>query len=273
MTRQYNTALSDQSQATKEVADATEKTESRVRILKGTTQLTKEELQEVRREFDELVESLNSVVDEAFSYDVAMLNVREKADELSEALRIQNHHWLDQLEREGALTRASQNYANAMAGISEELIGMPLEEINGFFDEQETMLDKAFKSGELAAGEYERLTQVLRDLEQQVMDLNNVEALIKIGVDTRGVSQDFINSMFTGEGEMDLEGFGAGVSGFLGGGSPSLPSGGSGGNSTNTVVNVNMPAGVDGQTVVDAIETYARENGSAPIATTTLVRQ
>ena len=100
-----------------------------------------------------------------------------------------------------------------------------------------------------------------------------MEALIKIGVDTRGVSQNFVNQLFNDQGVLDTTSFGAGVAGFLGGGSPVLPVGGTGTTSnSNTTVNVSV-LDADPTAVVNAIEKYVRENGSAPVATSTFTRK
>ena len=50
-------------------------------------------------------------------------------------------------------------------------------------------------------------------------------------------------------------------------GSPVSMMGGGG-----TTINVNMPAGSDGQDVVAALQRYVRQNGAADIATSNLVR-
>ena len=158
--------------------------------------------------------------------------------------------------------------------MGEELIGLPLEDINGFFAEQSGVLDEAFRSGELAEEEYRRLAEVLGVLEQQVIDLNKREALVKIGVDTTNVPQQYINQLFGADGTMDLEGFGTSVGTFLGGGgSPTIPTGGRA-TTTNSQTTVNVSVlDADPTAVVNAIEKSERENGSAPVATSTLTRK
>ena len=149
------------------------------------------------------------------------------------------------------------------------------EEVNGFFAEQSGVLDEAFRSGELAEEEYRRLAEVLGVLEQQVIDLNKREALVKIGVDTTNVPQQYINQLFGADGTMDLEGFGTSVGTFLGGGgSPTIPTGGGGGgvNNTTSYININVND-ADPTAVLDALERSVRENGSAPVATSTLTRK
>ncbi len=260
-------------QAVKTVEEPIKEVESRFRTFKATSRLTAEELEAVRSEFDKLVQQIDDVVETAFGFDTALLRVKETSNALVEAIAGLNDEEKTQLEREGDLLRASQRYADSLAGVSEELVGLPIEEVNGFFAEQSGVLDEAFRSGELAEEEYRRLTQVLSELEQQVRDLNNVEALIKIGVDTRGVSQNFVNQLFNDQGVLDTTSFGAGVAGFLGGGSPVLPVGGTGTTSnSNTTVNVSV-LDADPTAVVNAIEKYVRENGSAPVATSTFTRK
>ena len=201
--------------------------------------------------------------------------MKETANALVEAIAGLNDEEKTQLEREGDLLRASQRYADSLAGVSEELIGLPLEEVNGFFAEQSGVLDEAFRSGELAEEEYRRLAEVLGVLEQQVIDLNKREALVKIGVDTTNVPQQYINQLFGADGTMDLEGFGTSVGTFLGGGgSPTIPTGGGGGgvNNTTSYININVND-ADPTAVLDALERSVRENGSAPVATSTLTRK
>ena len=281
-------------QAVKTVEEPVREVERRFRTFKATSQLTAEELAEVRDEFDRLVQQINDVVDTAFGFDTALLRVKETANTLVEAIAGLNDEEKTQLEREGELLRASQRYADSLAGVSKELVGLPIEEVNGFFDQQSTVLDEAFRSGELAEEEYRRLTEVLSDLEQQVRDLNNVEALIKIGVDTRGVPQSFVNMLFDDVGQLDTLGFGASVAGFLGatpmatGGivrQPQLSLIGEAGpeavipldrlTSTgigHSTINITVQD-ADPTAVVNAIEKYVRENGSAPVATSTLTRR
>jgi TP901 family phage tail tape measure protein len=276
----------------KEAVPVTEEVTQRFRTFKATSKLTAEELQEVRDEFDKLVRQLNDVVENAFGFDSALLQVKETAVTLVEAIAGLNDEEKTQLEREAELLRASERYANALAGVGEELVGLPVEEVNGFFAEQKTVLDDAFRSGELAEAEYRRLTSVLSDLEQQVIDLNKRDALIKIGVDTSGVPQSFINLLFGADGEMDIGGFAASVAaGFTPmatGGIVTQPTLGligeagpeavipldrlgstSGGHST---INITVQD-ADPTAVVNAIEKYVRENGSAPVATSTLTRR
>ena len=74
---------------------------------------------------------------------------------------------------------------------------------------------------------------------------------------------------------MDLEGFGTSVGTFLGGGgSPTIPTGGGGGgvNNTTSYININVND-ADPTAVLDALERSVRENGSAPVATSTLTRR
>ncbi len=281
-------------QAVETVEEPVKEVERRFRTFKATSQLTAEELAEVRDEFDRLVQQINDVVDTAFGFDTALLRVKETANTLVEAIAGLNDEEKTQLEREGELLRASQRYADSLAGVSEELIGLPLEEVNGFFNEQSSVLDEAFRSGELAEEEYRRLTEVLNNLEQQVRDLNNVEALIKIGVDTRGVPQSFINMLFDDAGQLNTLGFGASVAAFLGatpmatGGIVTQPQlsligeagpeavipldrlGSTGGG--HSTINITVQD-ADPTAVVNAIEKYVRENGSAPVATSTLTRR
>ena len=293
----YNQSLDETNLVSVVAAQATEEVEKKFRIMKGTSQLTAEELQEVRDEFNKLVARLTEVVDEAFGFDTALLQVKETAVDLVAAIAGLNDEEKTQLEREGDLLRASERYADALAGVGEELIGLPVEDINGFFDEQATVLDEAFKAGELAEGEYKRLTEVLGDLEQQVIDLNKREALIKIGVDTTNVPQSAIDMLFNDAGQLDLEGFGTSIAGFLGAGPKATPMatggivrkpqlsligeagpeavipldrlGSMGGHST---INITVQD-ADPTAVVNAIEKYVRENGSAPVATSTLTRR
>lgn len=281
-------------QAVETVEEPIKEVEQRFRTFKATSRLTAEELQEVRDEFDKLVARINDVVDEAFGFDTALMKVRETAVDLVGAIAGLNDEELTQLERESALLKASEQYAGALAKVGEELIGLPVEEVNGFFDEQANVLDEAFKNGELAEEEYRRLTDVLGELEQQVIDLNKRDALIKIGVDTSGVPQGFINMLFGADGQMDVEGFGASVAGFLGatpmanGGIVKKPTlsliGEAGpeavipldklGSSRNAPMNITINVSdADPQAVVDALEKYVRENGSAAISTTTTIRR
>lgn len=255
----------------KEAVPVTEEVTQRFRTFKATSKLTAEELQEVRDEFDKLVQQLNDVVENAFGFDSALLQVKETAVTLVEAIAGLNDEEKTQLEREAELLRASERYANALAGVGEELVGLPVEEVNGFFAEQKTVLDDAFRSGELAEEEYRRLTGVLGELEQQVIDLNNRDALIKIGVDTTNVPQRFINQLFGDNGQMDVGGFASEVAGFVGAGSPTMPTGGGGGgvNNTTSYININVND-ADPTAVLDALERGVRENGSAPIRTSTL---
>ena len=269
-----NSAFEDLDFGMGKVEETTKEVESRFRTFKATSRLTSEELAAVRSEFDKLVRQIDDVVDTAFGFDTALLRVKETANALVEAIAGLNDEEKTQLEREGDLLRASQRYADSLAGVSEELIGLPLEEVNGFFAEQSGVLDEAFRSGELAEEEYRRLAEVLGVLEQQVIDLNKREALVKIGVDTTNVPQQYINQLFGADGTMDLEGFGTSVGTFLGGGgSPVLPVGGTGTTTnSNTTVNVSV-LDADPTAVVNAIEKYVRENGSAPVATSTLTRK
>ena len=269
-----NSAFEDLDFGMGKVEETTKEVESRFRTFKATSRLTSEELAAVRSEFDKLVRQIDDVVDTAFGFDTALLRVKETANALVEAIAGLNDEEKTQLEREGDLLRASQRYADSLAGVSEELIGLPLEEVNGFFAEQSGVLDEAFRSGELAEEEYRRLAEVLGVLEQQVIDLNKREALVKIGVDTTNVPQQYINQLFGDDGTLDLEGFGTSVGTFLGGGgSPVLPVGGTGTTTnSNTTVNVSV-LDADPTAVVNAIEKYVRENGSAPVATSTLTRR
>ena len=270
-----NSAFEDLDFGMGKVEETTKEVESRFRTFKATSRLTSEELAAVRSEFDKLVRQIDDVVDTAFGFDTALLRVKETANALVEAIAGLNDEEKTQLEREGDLLRASQRYADSLAGVSEELIGLPLEEVNGFFAEQSGVLDEAFRSGELAEEEYRRLAEVLGVLEQQVIDLNKREALVKIGVDTTNVPQQYINQLFGADGTMDLEGFGTSVGTFLGGGgSPTIPTGGGGGgvNNTTSYININVND-ADPTAVLDALERSVRENGSAPVATSTLTRK
>ena len=269
-----NSAFEDLDFGMGKVEETTKEVESRFRTFKATSRLTSEELAAVRSEFDKLVRQIDDVVDTAFGFDTALLRVKETANALVEAIAGLNDEEKTQLEREGDLLRASQRYADSLAGVSEELIGLPLEEVNGFFAEQSGVLDEAFRSGELAEEEYRRLAEVLGVLEQQVIDLNKREALVKIGVDTTNVPQQYINQLFGADGTMDLEGFGTSVGTFLGGGgSPTIPTGGGASNTTSYMnINVNVND-ADPTAVTNALEKYVRENGSAPVATSTLTRK
>ena len=294
----YNQSLDETNLVSVVAAQATEEVEKKFRIMKGTSQLTAEELQEVRDEFNKLVARLTEVVDEAFGFDTALLQVKETAVDLVAAIAGLNDEEKTQLEREGDLLRASERYADALAGVGEELIGLPVEDINGFFDEQATVLDEAFKAGELAEGEYKRLTEVLGDLEQQVIDLNKREALIKIGVDTTNVPQSAIDMLFNDAGQLDLEGFGTSIAGFLGAGPKATPMATGGivrkpqlsligeagpeavipldrlgnmGGTTN--VTINMPVGVSGEDVVRELERYTRQEGNIQIPVSSTVRR
>jgi hypothetical protein len=92
-------------------------------------------------------------------------------------------------------------------------------------------------------------------------------------VDTTNVPQAYINQLFGDDGTLDLEGFGTSVGNFLGGGSPTIPTGG-GATTTNSQTTVNVSVlDADPTAVVNAIEKYVRENGSAPVATSTLTRR
>jgi TP901 family phage tail tape measure protein len=277
----------------KEAVPVTEEVTQRFRTFKATSKLTAEELQEVRNEFDKLVQQLNDVVENAFGFDSALLQVKETAVTLVEAIAGLNDEEKTQLEREAELLRASERYANALAGVGEELVALPVEEVNGFFAEQKTVLDDAFRSGELAEEEYRRLTGVLGELEQQVIDLNKRNILLdmKINLPT-GVPQSFINMLFNADGQADIGGFvtdvAAGFTPMATGGIVTQPTLGligeagpeavipldrlgstSGGHST---INITVQD-ADPTAVVNAIEKYVRENGSAPVATSTLTRR
>ncbi len=292
MNNLYNQTMKDTHTESVLAAGATEQVEQRFRTFKATSQLTAEELQEVRDEFNKLVARLSEVVDEAFGFDTALLQVKESAVDLVAAIAGLNDEEKTQLEREGDLLRASEKYANALAGVGEELIGLPVEEVNGFFDEQASVLDEAFKAGELAEEEYRRLTSVLGDLEQQVIDLNKRDILLNMEINTDKVPQSFINMLFGADGQVDIGGFVASVAagftpmatggivtqptlGLIGEAGPEavipldrLGSTGAGHSTINITVQ-----DADPTAVVNAIEKYVRENGSAPVATSTLTRR
>jgi len=281
-------------QAVETVEEPIKEVEKRFRTFKATSKLTAEELQEVRDEFNKLVARLSEVVDQAFGFDTALLRVKETAVDLVTAIAGLNDEEKTQLQREGDLLRASERYADALAGVGEELIGLPVQEINGFFAEQKTVLDEAFRAGELAEGEYRRLTSVLGDLEQQVIDLNKREALVKIGIDTSGVPQSFVNMLFGAGGQLDIAGFGASVAGFLGatpmatggivtqpqlsligeqGPEAVIPLDRLGNMNGTTNVTINMPVGVSGEDVVRELERYTRQEGNLQLPVSSTVRR
>ena len=259
-----------------------------------SAELTADQIREVRTEFDKLIARFDEVVNDAFDLDLAMLTVEKTFVDLATAISELNNEEKTQLKRQTDLVTASKDVAQAISDTIETFDDLTDPAVNEFLQENKDRLDDLKKV--MPDEEFQRLVDVLFELEKQVDVLNNIDAMIDVGINFSGMPPELMEIMggaaltpelisaTTSVVGGKLAGFGSFADGgvitkptlgLIGEAGPEavipLNQMGSMGGTTN--VTVNMPAGVDGQAVVDAIEAYARENGAAPIATTALVRQ
>jgi TP901 family phage tail tape measure protein len=289
-----NANITELAGVTEEASISLEDVQKPMEDFRKTSEMTAEEIAEVRGEFDKLVARLDEVVSDAFDLDLAMLKVQDTFVDLAEAIAGLNDEEKTQLERQTDLVKASQEVAQAIADTVQTFDDLTDPAVNEFLQTNKERLDELKKV--MPEEEFQRLVDVLFELEKQVDVLNNIDAMIDVGINFSGLPPELMQIMggaaltpelisaTTSVVGGKLAGFGSFADGgiitqptlgLIGEAGPEavIPLNQMGSMGGNTNVTINMPAGVDGQAVVDAIEAYARENGAAPIATTALVRQ
>lgn len=262
--------------------------------VKHSAEMTADEIEEVRTQFDLLIGRIDEVVSDAFDLDLAMLTVKDTFVDLAEAITGLNDEEKTQLERQTDLVKASKDVAQAVADTIQEFddltdpaVAAFLEDVKGELDNlKNTMPDQEFKN----------LVDVLFELEKQVDVLNNIDAMIDVGINFAGYPPELMQLLGGAEATPEMLSatagvIGSGLAGFAGfaeGGIVRKPvlgligeagpeaiipldrMGSTGGG--HSTINITVQD-ADPTAVVNAIEKYVRENGSAPVATSTLTRR
>lgn len=289
-----NANITELTGVTEEASISLEDVQKPMENFRKTSEMTAEEIAEVRGEFDKLVARLDEVVSDAFDLDLAMLKVQDTFVDLAEAIAGLNDEEKTQLERQTDLVKASQEVAQAIADTVQEFDDLTDPAVNEFLQTNKERLDELKKV--MPEEEFQRLVNVLKDLETQVGILNNIDAMIDVGVNFAGFPPELMQLMggaeatpeslsattsVIGTGLAGFAGFAEGgivrkpVLGLIGEAGPEaiIPldrmSSNSAGHST---INITVQD-ADPTAVVNAIEKYVRENGSAPVATSTLTRR
>ena len=278
---------------TEEASISLEDVQKPMEDFRKTSEMTADEIAEVRNEFDKLISRLDEVVSDAFDLDLAMLEVEKTFVDLAEAVAGLNDEEKTQLERQTDLVKASQDVAKAIADTVQTFDDLTDPAVNEFLETNKERLDELKQV--MPEEEFRRLVDVLFELEKQVDVLNNIDAMIDVGVNFSGFPPELMQLMggATPTPELlnataglfgSIAGFGSfaeggivrqPVLGLVGEAGPEaiipldrLGSTGVG----NSIINITVND-ADPIAVVNAIEKYVRENGSAPVATSTLTRR
>jgi len=276
-----------------EVEEATRSVEKGFVFLREDLGLTADEIKEIRNQFDELMGQFDDIVSDSFDLDLALLKVKDMFVELGEAIVGLNDEEKTQLERQIDLIQASKNLADSVVDTIEAFDDLADPAVTTFLNDMIGELDTL--KGTMPDEEFQRLVDVLFNLQNQVDTLNNLELMIDAGINFSGVPPELMQLMAgaTPTPELlsattGLFGSMAGFAGFAEGGLVKGPmlglvgeAGpelivpldrlGSMGGTTN--VTINMPVGVSGEDVVRELERYTRQEGNLQLPVSSTVRR
>jgi flagellar biosynthesis regulator FlaF len=276
-----------------EVEEATRSVEKGFVFLREDLGLTADEIKEIRNQFDELMGQFNDIVSDAFDLDLALLKVKDMFVELGEAIVGLNDEEKTQLERQIDLIQASKNLADSVVDTIEAFDDLADPAVTTFLEDMIGDLDNL--KGTMPDEEFQRLVDVLFNLQNQVDTLNNLELMIDAGINFSGVPPELMQLMggATPTPELlsataGLFGSMAGFAGFAEGGlvkgpmlglvgeaGPELivPLDRLGNMGGTTNVTINMPVGVSGEDVVRELERYTRQEGNLQLPVSSTVRR
>ena len=209
-------ALADD--AIPEMIDATEEAAKSEEEFAQEAQAANEKLQEQIDIVNELRDALISLSDPLYATELAEAAVEDAAVKLSEALVESNGEIGTQTENSRDALDAIAGYADKVDDFAGALTGLPMDEVNGKFQDQRDFIQDLADAGLINNERVAELTGLLDTAFDSIAEINAAEMLLELEVAVNDSTLGLL-SQFT---QLGSENFGQQYSDFVGSATPEI---------------------------------------------------